>query len=412
MPVTTIRRLRNPVQHYAWGSHTAIPDLLGLPSPAADPCAELWLGAHPRASSQVLLQTGWRALNELIAAVPREILGPGVADAFADNLPFLLKVLAAEKPLSIQAHPDKKQAEEGFVKENRAGIALDAPNRNYKDANHKPECLCALTPFDALCGFRQIPEILSGLSLIRLEQLDRISRQLTDRPDAIGLALFFETLLTLSRKEAANLVAGVVAQAPAPMEADDAFAWVVRLNREYPGDIGVLAPLFLNLITLSPGQAIFLPARVLHAYLGGVGIEIMANSDNVLRGGLTSKHVDPAELLRSLDFQAGPPEILAPVPVGQYECVYPTPAAEFVLSVIDMPCAGSYQSVSDRASVEILLCVSGGATIREAAAGSAGIDLKKGEAVLVPGATGQYRLSGEALIYKAAVPKQPAQSSA
>ena len=402
-----IKRLKNPIQEYAWGSHTAIPELLGLPSPSPAPCAELWMGAHPQAPSSVYEQGQWQPLNKLIAQNPEDLLGSEVSARFSGELPFLFKVLAAEKPLSIQAHPDKTQAAAGFARENEAGMELSALNRNYKDGHHKPECICALTPYDALCGFREISDIFSCLSQIELGSLDSISRHLKDYPDTAGLKQFLKELLTMPQASVASMVLEVVQRAEIMLEQQESGAgsiwdWIVRLNREYPGDVGVLAPTFLNLITLEPGQALFLPAGVLHSYLGGTGLEIMANSNNVLRGGLTPKHVDVPELLRVLDFSTGPPDILKPVPINNCEEVYHTAAEEFVLSAIKLLPPESYAPPRSKV-IEILLCTSGQATICEEESGLSE-PFNTGDSLLVPAQAGQYNLTGNAVIYKASIP--------
>jgi mannose-6-phosphate isomerase len=409
--MSNIRRLKHRIQEYAWGSHTAIPDLLGLPSPADTPCAELWMGAHPKAPSLVYDQGQWLPLNDFINAAPEKVLGRTVSERFSGQLPFLFKVLAAANPLSVQAHPDCDQAREGFERENRAGIDLTAPNRNYKDANHKPECLCALTPFVGLCGFRPPPEILDYCSRInrranqqhRAGEMTRLCRLLQDAPDASGVKRFFEGLLTLPVSRAQGMVTELMPYVEAGADRDPVFKWMVRLSRQYPGDIGVLAPILLNLVVLAPGQAIFLPARVLHAYLDGTGIELMANSDNVLRGGLTPKHIDVRELLRVLDFSPRLPDILTPVTIHGCEQTYPSAADEFVLSVVTVSSANQCRFKS-RGAVEILLCVEGQAAIEESETAASPIALNKGESVLVSGTTGPYRITGRAVIYKATVP--------
>ncbi len=401
----TIQPLQNSVREYVWGSYTAIPDLLGVTSPSDVPWAELWMGAHEQAPSRILDHDCWRPLNEVIAEQPEAFLGRSVADRFAGRLPFLLKVLAAEKPLSIQAHPDRIQARQGFERENQAGIPLDAPNRNYKDASHKPEILCALTPFTALCGFRKIADIRSDWSNVYRGGEVQLARFLEESPEAAGLRQFLEALLRLPDQHARKIMAEVVNNASGMADENDVFGWIVCLNRHYPGDIGALSPIFLNLITLEPGQAIYLPAGVLHAYLGGTGVELMANSDNVLRGGLTAKHIDVPELLRVLDFHVQPPDILTPVPVNSWEQVYPTAAEEFVLSVITVSASQRPVSSERPGVVEIFFCTEGGAVIHEETVnGTEAVPLNQGKAVLIPATAGRYSLTGNAVIYKATVP--------
>ncbi|MBW2026968.1 MAG: mannose-6-phosphate isomerase, class I [Deltaproteobacteria bacterium] len=280
----TISLLRNPIQHYAWGSKTAIPKLLNIPNPERNPMAELWMGAHPKAPSQVCVDGRWISLIDVIASSPESVLGSEVARRFDSQLPFLFKILAAAEPLSIQVHPNKQQAIEGFTKENELGISLDAPYRNYRDDNHKPELLCALTPFEALKGFRPVGEALALMETIAVPELSPLVDGLRNHPDMDGLKRFFRILMKMGKSEQARMVSRVVERAKEKARERRELYWVMELGKKYPGDVGVLSPLFLNLIYLEPGQAMFLPAGELHAYLGGTGLEIMANSDNVLRG--------------------------------------------------------------------------------------------------------------------------------
>lgn len=392
----TIARMQNTIQPYAWGSRTAIAALRGEPSPSAGPQAELWIGAHPKAPSLVRVHRRWVPLPELIAADPAGMLGAAAAARFDGQLPYLLKVLAAERPLSIQAHPSRAQAREGFARENRLKIPLDAPHRNYRDANHKPECICALTPFWALSGFRAVPEILARLRPVMAARAAGPLDDLTRREGSDGLRAFFTWLMTLPAVQRETLVAAAAAQAAVLADRDPAFGWVRRLQVEYPGDAGVLAPLLLNLVCLAPGEALFLPAGELHAYLEGVGIELMANSDNVLRGGLTPKHVDLPELLRVLTFEERKIEVLRPAAVGPCEGRYASRAEEFQLAVLTVDGDRVYSGPARR-SVEVLLCVEGEGRLGDLA-------LRQGQSALIPAAAGAYRLSGAGRFFKAAVP--------
>ena len=344
----TIKLLKNTVQNYAWGSLTAIPELLGERNRSLEPRAELWMGAHPKASSFVNYNGQWLPLTELIARYPREILGNDVALAFGNKLPYLFKVLAAAKPLSIQAHPSLNQAKEGFARETDLGIDLDAPNRNYKDDNHKPECICALSPFWAMSGFRNIPDILAMLGKNCPVGLAAELELLKKHPDSEGLKRFFTNLMTMDSQRQKRVVEEAVRNAHRYSEEDSAFHWMTRLSNEYPSDIGILAPLLLNLIELKPGEALFLPAGELHAYLEGVGLELMANSDNVLRGGLTPKHIDVPELLKVLSFKPRPVNILEAVKKNKNERVYASAADEFVLTVVSASAGSPYQSSESR----------------------------------------------------------------
>ncbi|MDT0328625.1 mannose-6-phosphate isomerase, class I [Nocardiopsis lambiniae] len=305
-----MHRLTNQVRPYAWGARTAIPRLLGL-EPDGTPQAELWLGAHHGAPSTVHCEEGPLPLPELIAGDPARVLGEEVADRFGDRLPFLLKVLAADEPLSLQVHPDAERARSGFAAEERRGIPIDASHRNYRDPHHKPELLLALEPCEALCGFREPAAAHRDLLDLSCELAELLREDLSHHDDGVALRSALTRLLTLSGEERERLIGEFVADwdrvRPLCAHADI----VGELAARYPGDPGAVASLLLNRVTLWPGQALFLPAGNLHAYLRGTAVEVMAGSDNVLRAGLTRKHVDPAELLDVVDFA------VLPVPYSQ-----------------------------------------------------------------------------------------------
>ena len=299
--------LDNPVRPYAWGSRTVIAELRGAPTPSPHPEAEMWLGAHPGDSSHLVGADGARtSLLDALRADPETLLGSDRAAKWSGSLPYLLKVLAADEPLSLQAHPSSAQAAEGFARENAAHIPIDAPTRNYRDASHKPELICALTEFHALVGFREIPQTLALLHALDVAELAPHVALLEAQPDAAGLRALFTTWITLPQsvldRAVPALQTACVRLAQEAGEFGREARMALELSERYPGDAGVLAALLLNLAVLAPGEALYLPAGNLHAYLSGAGVELMANSDNVLRGGLTSKHVDVAELLRVLDF--------------------------------------------------------------------------------------------------------------
>lgn len=324
------------------------------------PQAELWLGAHPVAPSRV---PDGRSLAEWLADDTAARLGAKTVERFGPQLPFLFKVLAAAEPLSLQAHPSLVQAKAGFAREDEAGVPLTAPHRNYRDANHKPEIICALTKFEALCGFRPIAETARVLEAFGVDP-----RPLREG----GLRAFFERVMTDHSLKLRPPTDGSFAK-----EA----ALVAKLSAKYPGDVGVLGALLLNHLTLEPGEALYLGAGNLHAYLQGTGVELMANSDNVLRGGLTPKHVDVAELLSVLEFVDGPPRVLKPNARGEYE----TPAPDFRLSRISLRGEHTLES----GLPQILLCVEGAAN-----------ELPKGASVFVP-ANERVTLQGEATIFRA-----------
>ena len=394
--------LKNTIQEYAWGSTQAIPDLLGQRNPGNKPQAELWMGAHPKAPSLVQYHGQWVSLLDLINKNPVEVLGKNAAKNFNNKLPYLFKVLAAAKPLSIQAHPNVYQAREGFERENAQGIPLNAPYRNYRDAHHKPECICALTPFWALSRFRRISGILSYLKKVCAHGLDAEINNLKQQPTSDGLKGFYTDLMTMDADRQNRIAAQALEQAQRFEAQDPVFSWMLKIAADYPNDIGVLAPILLNLICLEPGQALFLDAGELHAYLEGLGIELMANSDNVLRGGLTPKHVDVPELLRVLKFEDQDVFFLKPQEVVPNEFVYPSPAKEFELSVITLNSGAQYQSPAQR-SVEILICTRGIVTLTDYG-NQTETQLQQGVSALIPAAVERYAIKGEGTCYKAAVP--------
>ncbi len=396
--------MKNPVKDYAWGSRTAIPGLTGARNPGQKPRAELWMGAHVTAPSLVEKDGKEVPLPDLIRGDPVGMLGREVAETFDDKLPFLLKVLAAAEPLSIQAHPNLEQAREGFRADNDAGIELTAFNRSYKDDNHKPELICALTPFWALKGFRKIESMLHILEQIRSAALEDELDAFKKSPDRSGLRQFYSTLMHLEKEKRERVVRDAVRFASRGDSGKPIHAWIRALNEHYPGDIGVLSPIILNLVELQPGEALYLPSGELHAYLEGVGIEIMANSDNVLRGGCTPKFINVPELLKNLTFEAGDLKRAAPEKRSPVERVYPTPAVEFRLSVISVGEPMTFERRDNR-GVEVALCVEGAAEVLDVETGMTA-PLKKGSSVMIPGSVRDYEMKGNAVIYKAAVPVQ------
>lgn len=399
-PVQRIAPLHGAVRSYAWGSRSFIPELLGEAPPSAEPQAELWLGAHPSAPARVATEAGLLPLDAFVARAPEAVLGVGVAARFGSTLPFLLKVLAADLPLSLQAHPSAAQARAGFARENAAGIPLDAERRCYRDPNHKPELICALTPFSALCGFRPLAELRDHLDVLGTPEMQACAALLRERGEA-GLEACFRGLWSLDAAARERAIARALARAREDGGAH--WGWVLRLAEAYPGDVGALAPLLLNLIELAPFEALFLEAGCLHSYLEGAGVELMANSDNVLRGGLTRKHVDVPALLDTLRFRCGGVAPLRPARVSETESRYATPAREFALAVLRPAPGAPYTSPSQR-GVEILLCSEGDARIAPALGGGAGLALRRGTSLLVPAAAPAYRLTGRCTVWKASVP--------
>ncbi|MES1173021.1 MAG: mannose-6-phosphate isomerase, class I [Myxococcales bacterium] len=393
-------RLENPIQNYAWGSHSAIAHLLGRPSPSVKPEAELWMGAHPNAPSLVL--PSGESLATLIEREPARLLGAANEARFGARLPYLLKVLAAETPLSLQAHPTLEQARAGFDAEQAASVPLDSAQRNYKDRSHKPELLCALTPFSALCGFRPIEDTLALFRALDAKPVSSVLQILEQRPTEAGLGELFSTLLRLSPERRAELARETLQRCKLLSAVAGRFQrelrWAVTIGELYPGDIGIVSALLLNLVQLAPGEAIYLPAGNLHAYLQGVGVEIMANSDNVLRGGLTPKHVDPVELLRVLQFHAAPAAVLRGEAQGNAR-VYRTPTSEFELQCFTLAGEESV-TVSDRRGPEILFCQQGQLSVPS---NEGKLTLAQGESLFVAADEPSYAISGAGTLFRASV---------
>lgn len=388
--------MRNGIQHYSWGSAQAFSSILDIPNPEKKPMAELWMGSHPKLSSSVLTAKGEVSLQDLINSDPVLVLGEGIAKRFNNKLPFLLKVLAAETPLSVQSHPSLEQAKEGFAREDGQSIPIDAPNRNYRDDNHKPEIICAVTPYTAMCGFRPVEQILMELEGFCAQELEHGPDYLRDNPTQAGLKAFYKDLMDLSGPEKSGFIEKAIEYSE--KKEGLCYQWPGKLAKLYPNDIGAVMPLFLNIRKLQPGQALYLGAGELHAYLEGVGIELMANSDNVLRGGLTPKHVDIPELLKVLTFNAVEPDVME-IPASQDFYTYPTVASEFLLSRIKL----QNSRIQRRAKgPEILLNLSASSKVCEK--GKEAITLNKGQSCFITNNT-EYTLSGEGPGFLASVPE-------
>ena len=384
------------VQAYAWGSRTALPELCGMTSPAPHPVAEHWFGAHDSGSS---LCTDGRGLDARIAADPRGELGDRVLDEYDGDLPFLVKLLSAEQALSLQAHPSPEKAREGYAAEDERGIARDASERNYRDTNHKPEILVALTEFHALVGFRPVERTIALLDALDVPSLHPYRDMLAGQPDAEGLRAVFTTFVTMPHSVIADIVPEMVTCAVGYLSAhgvdsrwSPVAATVTELAERYPSDPGVLAALLLNRVVLRPGEAVYLGPGQLHAYLRGVGVEVLANSDNVLRGGLTPKHVDVPELMRVLEFTPLADPTVRPETVSRGipgEVDYPTPEPDFALSRIEIP-AGADPVTWSPDGPEVLLCSAGTVHVDD---GSSTETLDAGGACWVPASTKEIALS-------------------
>jgi mannose-6-phosphate isomerase len=384
-------QLTSGVRFYPWGSRTVIPELLGQPVPADRPHAELWVGAHPDEPS--LLADG-RPLDKAIAADPQALLGAPVVERFGARLPFLLKVLAAESPLSLQAHPTTEQAQAGFAAEEAAGIPHGDPARTFKDPCHKPELLVALSTFEALCGFRPVEESLHCLAKLQVPELKPTIAALARG----GLRAAIPQLIALSSKRRASLVSAVAEAAARFVAAHDpefinTYRWAASLADAYPGDPGVVISLMCNHLKLAPGEAVFLPAGNLHAYLSGAGVEVMAASDNVLRGGLTVKHVDLAALIEVLDFTDGRVPVLHPV-LGPGGLRYPVPVEDFDLTRCQLD--GQTGILTTRGP-QVLLCTEGTAVLASA---DGELTVARGQSAFIP-AGAPVSARGPAVLYRA-----------
>ncbi|MEP6477802.1 MAG: mannose-6-phosphate isomerase, class I [Rhodoglobus sp.] len=390
--------ITNTPRAYAWGATGAISELLGWPHSDAIE-AELWLGAHPGSPSRILDPEqvgGYPDLAAWIAADPGTALGERMP-----QLPFLLKVLAAASPLSLQAHPTIAQARTGFARENALGIPVDAANRNYRDENHKPELIYALSEeFTALCGFRSVPEILGSLGRLNALASERGAhrgalRRLEDQlgaPESLRPA--FEWLI--SRGEGVDELIARVSEL-----ADDStpeLATAALLARLFPGDPGIVISLMLNTVTMKRGEVLYLPAGNIHAYLEGVGIELMSASDNVLRGGLTPKHVDVPELVDVLDFSPIPLPYLAPQHPSAGVAVFQPPVSDFTLVRVEddgtVPLAGP----------AIVLCTAGDLQL---AGGVTHARIERGEALYVTPDERTITFTGAGEAFAATVPARP-----
>ncbi len=395
--------LHNPIQNYPWGSRTILAELLRQPGPTSEPQAELWMGAHPKAPSQIQVDGDLVNLDRWICGNADAMLGSAVALRFGGQLPFLFKILAVATPLSVQAHPNPQQAVSGFQRENKLGIDLRSPLRNYKDNQHKPELICALTDFWMLNGFRKIDNILKLLHPLPVPELQPLLNALEKNRTSTGLAEFFKGLLTMQHWQQEQAVQTAIRFIKTKSWHDPIFHWMQRLYDFFPTDIGVLFPAILNLYKLAPGHATFIQSGRMHTYLQGTGIELMANSDNVLRCALTTKHKDIPELLNILHFEESSQVKIAPRAIQPCENIYPAPVSEFMLAKIMIQKDQAYSSRKTR-SIEIMICTNGYAEIQVAGT-TQKLPIFQGTSLLIPACVPQYSITGQATLYKATVPE-------
>jgi mannose-6-phosphate isomerase len=368
--------LQGVVQHYDWGGHDFIPELLGIENPTRKPFAELWIGAHAKAPSIAEVGGVQEPLDELIAEAPDEILGQAAHARFGARLPYLFKILDVNKMLSIQAHPTLVQAKEGFALENAEGVSIESSSRNYRDDNHKPEIGVALTDFWMLHGFRPLEQIAQTfaqtpeLGSLMAGFPQRLAEAGHDHEARRGLLReLYRKVMTMPQEQVDLLLNGLLSrlQAEPLSDKNSADYWALRAAENFPlpgghRDRGIFSIYLLNLVHLRPGEGTYQPAGVLHAYLEGVNVELMANSDNVLRGGLTTKHVDVPELLKILTFEGGTPHVFGGEPVSSHERVYRTPAEEFELSRIALAPGSRYTGEAPYGP-KALLALDGSATL-------------------------------------------------
>lgn len=377
------------VQTYAWGHPSFIPTIQGRPA-GADPEAELWMGAHPKAPSTV---SDGRTLDVAIAQDPVGRLGESIAASFGE-LPFLLKILAADRALSIQTHPSATRAAEGFDRENAAGVPIDSPARSYRDPNHKPELICALTRFEAKCGFRPLEQTLKLVDL-----LPDIPTALSQHLRASGSqeSVLADTMMWLLRDADPATVAAIIRSVSALENSiwESEIRWTSELDDQHPNDPGVVVALLMNHVVLEPGDALFLEAGMLHAYLGGAAIELMANSDNVIRGGLTPKHIDLEELAH---IAVTAPTVVAPQRPEGPAHTFAAPVDEFALTRIRLADSSYSASVS---GPEIIVLTDGAATV--AASDGQVFDLLPGQPLFVSGTETQWEATGIATVFRATV---------
>ncbi|MEZ8851020.1 mannose-6-phosphate isomerase, class I [Vibrio cyclitrophicus] len=388
-----IYKLKNVIQNYAWGSADSLSTLFGVDNPNDEPQAELWMGAHPNGCSR--LEALDVSLSDYLNKHRESALGQYTATRYGE-LPYLFKVLAARTPLSIQVHPNKRNSELGFERENQLGIELTAGNRNYKDPNHKPELVYAITLYKAMNGFRPIADIIALFEEINIDVLNNDVTALKNAQNAEGLKTFFTTLLTLSgskQKQALAELSQCYALKGLSENATEALKYSHEFSEYYPDDNGLLAPLFLNIVELKPGEAMFLHAETPHAYVQGTALEIMASSDNVLRAGLTPKHIDVEELVVNTLFEPISTDALLLSPLKKEGTShFPVPVDDFKFDVVEVI---GFEKKSYVRSAEIVFCLEG---VVDIISGSKVITLKAGDSIFVPYSAAEYKYKGKGQI--------------
>lgn len=394
----SVFKLLNSIQNYAWGSITGISTITGIENPRGIPMAELWMGTHPAAPSYLDTGTTGKPVSlESIVPVPGDEAEPNRRKQ--RGLPFLFKLLSAAQPLSLQVHPNRQQAQEGFSRENSLGIPITDPRRNYRDPNHKPEIMAALTNFHAMCGFRPVEDTVLLMKMLMIDELDQIINMLASTRD---YPAFLENLLAIE-PGIINNICRCIGEKTGTNDHSAQFLEALttsqKLVKFYPEDIGVLSPFYLNLIELSPGEALFLPAGILHAYLEGTGFELMASSDNVLRAGLTPKHIDIKELLSIVVPVPFCPKVIKPE-FRDGIAYYPAPSADFQLGFIENR---NGTLAYPRPEPSIIICIDGKLRLEIDSADTT--ELKKGDSCYIaPGST-PVSISGRCCAWFATIPQ-------
>ncbi|MBR6458650.1 MAG: mannose-6-phosphate isomerase, class I [Actinomycetaceae bacterium] len=410
-----MKRLQGAVRTYAWGSPSAIPSFFGYPG-TSDPIAEVWFGAHPDGPAFIVDDTsaplfdytsvGYRpaasteTLRDYIMSNPQAALGESVAKRYNNRLPYLLKLIAPREPLSLQVHPTVEQAREGYEREDAQGIDRLSPSRNYRDRNHKPELTYALTPFDALAGFRaprRVHEVIKDLDTPLARQLDEL---VLDGGVDTAFHYLLDDKTRPDPEDITQTVAACAARSPADSPSVRADAIVCRLAQHYPDDPGVIASLLLNPVTLRSGESLYIPTGTVHAYLSGEAVEIMAASDNVLRAGLTEKHRDVPEVLRIANSRAAPPIRIAPERMSDILSTFYVPVDDFELSILRLKDASRRESVRTRGP-RTLVCIDGAVQVW---AGGQKAALNRGQALFIPEEDGELSVRGFGRLVLASVP--------
>jgi mannose-6-phosphate isomerase len=391
IPLQHFFTMNNIIQTFCWGSHTAISEFLGINNQDNQPQAEIWMGATPQGCSTIRIKDKTHYLSDFINQDKNAILSKKTTTKFGE-LPYLFKVLAARESLSIQVHPSKKQAQLGFKKEELTGIPITAKNRNYKDSNHKPELVYALTSYQALNGFKAFSEIISIFQKINITVIQDIVEAFSIQVNSAGLKTFFSAILSLSDNVKKTALEMLIEYARNHKN-NPLFTLILDLSIQHPTDIGLFSPLILNVITLKPGDAMFLYACTPHAYIKGMGLEVMANSDNVLRAGLTAKHIDVTELVSCTNFIETPFDKLLFTPeqkTGYWD--YCTPVDDFKFSLFEQTDDITIQMHS----AEIILSLDANATITHQSGET--ITVSKGESLFIPAYTDKYQLTSHGRI--------------